>query len=113
MGELYAYYALADIAFIGGSLMPLGGQNPIEAAAVGCPIIFGASMFNFAEVAQTAIASGAAIQVQDVTSLTHAVAELLADEPRRQQMHTAALTFSASHQGATGRLMALINQHHL
>jgi 3-deoxy-D-manno-octulosonic-acid transferase len=113
MGELYAYYALADVAFIGGSLMPLGGQNPIEAAAIGCPIIFGASMFNFAEVAQTAITSGAAIQVQDVTSLTHAVAELLADESRRQQMHTAALTFSGSHRGATARLMTLINQSNL
>jgi 3-deoxy-D-manno-octulosonic-acid transferase len=113
MGELYAYYALADIAFIGGSLMLLGGQNPIEAAAVGCPIIFGASMFNFAEIAQTAITSGAAVQVQDVISLTHTVAELLADEPRRQQMHTAALTFSASHQGATVRLMTLIKQYRL
>lgn len=110
MGELYAYYALADIAFIGGSLMPLGGQNLIEAASVGCPIIIGASMFNFAEVAQTAITSGAAIQVQDVSSLTHAVAKLLADQPRRQRMHSAALTFSASHQGATKRLMTLINQ---
>jgi 3-deoxy-D-manno-octulosonic-acid transferase len=70
-------------------------------------------MFNFAEVAQTAITSGAAIQVQDVSSLTHAVAELLADEPRRQQMHTAALTFSGSHRGATARLLTLINQCHL
>ncbi len=113
MGELFAYYALADMAFIGGSLMPLGGQNLIEAASVGCPVVMGASMFNFAEVAQTAIASGAAIQVQNVTSLTHAVAEILADEPRRQRMHTAALDFSASHQGATMRLMSLINQHHL
>ncbi|NOT18569.1 MAG: 3-deoxy-D-manno-octulosonic acid transferase [Sulfuriferula sp.] len=110
MGELYAYYTLADVAFIGGSLMPLGGQNLIEAASVGCPVVIGASMYNFAEVAQQAITSGAAVQVQDVTSLTQAVTELLADAPRRQQMHTAALTYSASHQGATVRLMALINQ---
>ncbi|MEQ1667506.1 MAG: lipid IV(A) 3-deoxy-D-manno-octulosonic acid transferase [Sulfuriferula sp.] len=110
MGELFAYYALANMAFIGGSLMPLGGQNLIEAASVGCPVVMGASMFNFAEVAQTAITSGAAVQIQDVTSLTHTVAELLADEHRRQRMHTAALDFSASHQGATMQLMSLINQ---
>jgi 3-deoxy-D-manno-octulosonic-acid transferase len=113
MGELYAYYALADIAFIGGSLVPLGGQNLIEAASVGCPIIIGMSMFNFAEVAQAALTSGTAVQVQDVTALTYSVTKLLADAPLRQQMHTAALTYSASHQGATVQLMALINPHYL
>ena len=112
MGELYAYYALADVAFIGGSLMPLGGQNLIESVSVGCPVVFGPSMWNFAEVAQVAVASGAAVQVQDVTTLTHAVAELLGDAARRQKMHTAALTFSASYQGATLRLMTLIKQYY-
>ncbi len=108
MGELFAYYALADIAYIGGSLLPLGGQNPIEAAAVGCPVIFGPSMWNFAEVARTAVASGAALQVSDVSALTQAVAKLLANAPLRQAMRTAALTYSATHQGATARLMQLI-----
>ncbi|MFA5171400.1 MAG: lipid IV(A) 3-deoxy-D-manno-octulosonic acid transferase [Sulfuriferula sp.] len=108
MGELFAYYALADVAYIGGSLLPLGGQNPIEAAAVGCPVIFGPSMWNFAEVARTAVASGAALQVNDVPALTQAVAKLLADAALRQTMRTAALTYSAAHQGATARLMQLI-----
>ena len=112
MGELYAYYALADVAFIGGSLMPLGGQNLIESVSVGCPVVFGPSMWNFSEVAQLAVASGAAVQVQDVTTLTHAVAELLADAARRQNMHTAALTFSTRYQGATMRLMTLIKQYY-
>lgn len=108
MGELFAYYALADVAYIGGSLLPLGGQNPIEAAAVGCPVIFGPSMWNFAEVARIAVTSGAALQVNDVPALTQAVAKLLADAPLRQVMRTAALTYSAAHQGATVRLMQLI-----
>ena len=112
MGELYAYYALADVAFIGGSLMPLGGQNLIESVSVGCPVVFGPSMWNFSEVAQLAVASGAAVQVQDVTTLTHAVAELLTDAARRQNMHTAALIFSSSYQGATLRLMTLIKQYY-
>lgn len=112
MGELFAYYVLADVAFIGGSLMPLGGQNLIEAASVGCPVVFGPSMWNFAEVAQVAVASGAAVQVQDVDALAQTVAKLLADAPLRQAMQSAAFKFSASHQGATARLMQLIKTNY-
>jgi len=63
MGEMFAYYAAADVAFVGGSLMPLGGQNLIEASAVGCPVLIGPHTFNFMQVTEDAISAGAALRV--------------------------------------------------
>lgn len=108
MGELFAYYQAADLALIGGSLLPLGGQNLIEAAAVGCPVIIGRHLWNFAEVSRAALASGAAVQVQTADELAHVVTDLLNDASRRAAMSAAALAFSRSHQGATARLLDLI-----
>ena len=107
MGELFAYYRAADVALIGGSLMPLGGQNLIEAAAVGCPVIIGQHVWNFAEVSRAAIASGAAIQIDSPEALALVVGQLLNDGARRERMRQAALAFARSHQGATERLLAL------
>ena len=61
MGEMFAYYAACDIAFIGGSLLPLGGQNLLEACAVGKPVVIGPHTFNFEEATEHAIEAGAAI----------------------------------------------------
>ena len=108
MGELFAYYRAADIALIGGSLLPFGGQNLIEAAAVGCPVVLGRYVWNFAEVSQAALACGAAVQVQTVAALTQVVTELFNNPARRTAMSVAALDFSRSHQGATARLLSLI-----
>ena len=108
MGELFAYYRAADIALIGGSLLPFGGQNLIEAAAVGCPVVLGRYVWNFAEVSQAAVACGAAIQVQTLAVLTQVLTDLFNDPPRRAAMSVAALDFSQSHQGATARLLSLI-----
>lgn len=107
MGELFAYYRAADLALIGGSLLPLGGQNLIEAAAVGCPVIIGQHVWNFAEVTRAAIADGAAVQVVNTDELAQRVQQLLHDPLARQNMHNAALAFSQAHQGATARLLAL------
>ena len=63
MGEMFAYYTAADLAFIGGSLLPYGGQNLIEACAVGTPVLVGPNMYNFAEATRLAISAGAAILV--------------------------------------------------
>ena len=108
MGEMAAYFAMADCAYIGGSLLPFGGQNMIEAAACGCPALFGPHTWNFAEAAQQAVAAGAALRVADAAALGDTVAGLLADGERRRRMADAALAFARTHRGATDRTMALL-----
>lgn len=112
MGELGAYYAASDLAFIGGSLLPLGGQNLIEACAVGVPVLIGPHVFNFTQATADAVAAGAALQVQDPADLGRALRELFNDKARRLAMSGAASAFAARHRGATARtvdvLMALL-----
>ncbi len=110
MGEMVAYYALADLAFIGGSLLPLGGQNLIEAAACGCPVLVGLHTFNFLQATEDAIAAGAAQRVDDVQSLIAAVDGLLAGKTKLAAMRLAASDFAAAHRGAAGRMLALISR---
>jgi 3-deoxy-D-manno-octulosonic-acid transferase len=106
MGELGAYYSAADVAFVGGSLLPLGGQNLIEPIAAGCPTIVGPHSFNFAEATRTAIAAGAAVEVADATALVATVAALIEDSARRDRMRASALAFHGAHRGAVERLWA-------
>jgi len=103
MGEMPLYYAVADVALLGGSFAPLGGQNLIEAAACGCPLVLGPHTFNFEDAALLAIEAGAAVRMND---LHHAVrrAVALARDPRRNEWVEAALAFAASHRGATERM---------
>ncbi|MBL8380526.1 MAG: lipid IV(A) 3-deoxy-D-manno-octulosonic acid transferase [Burkholderiales bacterium] len=108
MGEMPAYYALADCAYVGGSLLPFGGQNLIEAAACGCPVVVGPHTYNFADAAEAAIATGAALRVADADALASTVGELLGDDERRRAMASAALAFAAAHRGAGRRTLALI-----
>ena len=110
MGEMPAYYALADCAFIGGSLVPLGGQNMIEAAALGVPALFGPHTFNFSEAAQQAVLAGAALRVDDADALCREVASLLSDAARRDAMGAAGRAFCAGHRGATGRTMEVVGR---
>jgi 3-deoxy-D-manno-octulosonic-acid transferase len=107
MGEMAAYYAACDLAFIGGSLLPYGGQNLIEACAAGRPLLFGPHMYNFAEASRLAIAAGAAIEVADAGMLADRAAELLGDHAALARMSQAALAFSRAHQGATARNLAI------
>jgi 3-deoxy-D-manno-octulosonic-acid transferase len=108
MGELYAYYAACDLAFIGGSLLPFGGQNLLEACAVGRPVIVGPHTFNFDDATRLAIDAGAALQVRDEQGLGRVVAELLADGDRRSRMGQAGLALMRLHQGAAQRIIALL-----
>lgn len=110
MGEMFAYYAACDVAFIGGSLLPYGGQNLIEACSVGKPAIFGLHTFNFADAAERAVEAGAALRVADEFELARELQKLLADQALRQRMGQAGLEFSRQHQGATGRVMALLKR---
>jgi 3-deoxy-D-manno-octulosonic-acid transferase len=108
MGEMFAYYAACDVAFIGGSLVPLGGQNLIEACAVGRPVLIGPSTYNFAEAAESAIQAGAAVQVPDPLALAREARRLLLDRDAMRRMSRAALAFADAHRGATARVLELI-----
>jgi 3-deoxy-D-manno-octulosonic-acid transferase len=108
MGELGAYYAASDVAFIGGSLLPLGGQNLIEACAVGVPVLIGPHVFNFSQATADAVAAGAAVQVADPADLARVLGELFADKSRRVAMGAAASAFAARHRGATTRTVEVL-----
>jgi 3-deoxy-D-manno-octulosonic-acid transferase len=106
MGEMLGYCAAADVVFVGGSLLPLGGQNLIEPIAVGAPVIVGPHTFNFTDATAGAIAAGAAARVPDAAALVDEVRALLADPDRRNAMSEAGRAFCAAHRGAEERLWA-------
>ncbi|MDZ7593923.1 MAG: lipid IV(A) 3-deoxy-D-manno-octulosonic acid transferase [Thiobacillus sp.] len=108
LGELFAYYAACDVAFVGGSLAPLGGQNLIEAASVGRPVLVGPHTFNFEEATRLAIEAGAALRVNDAAALLENALKLLNDAPARARMGEAGLAFATRHRGAATRVAALI-----
>ncbi|AAZ98651.1 probable 3-deoxy-D-manno-octulosonic-acid transferase transmembrane protein [Thiobacillus denitrificans ATCC 25259] len=108
LGELFAYYAACDVAFVGGSLVPLGGQNLIEAASVGRPILVGPYTFNFDEAARLAIAAGAALRVGDAAEWMRESLRLLRDGATRERMGEAGRAFAAQHRGAAARVTGLV-----
>jgi 3-deoxy-D-manno-octulosonic-acid transferase len=108
MGEMQSWYACADVVIMGGSLLPFGSQNLIEANALGCPVVLGPSVFNFEQTATEAIAAGSAVQVADADAAVRAALAIAGDSARRASMSQAALGFARAHQGATERsLLAL------
>ena len=106
IGELLAYFMATDIAFVGGSLEPLGGHNLIEPIALGTPTLVGPHTFNFAEATARAVDAGAALRVADADALLAEVANLLRNPARREALRASALAFRATHRGAVDRLMA-------
>ena len=106
MGEMAFYYGAADVAVIGGSFAPLGGQNLLEALAVGTPVIVGPHMYNFAEATELALAAGAALQVADAAAAMGMAARLLGDDHGRRRMREAGRKLCAAHRGATARHLA-------
>ena len=105
MGEMLAYYAAADAVIVGGSLLPFGSQNLIEACAVGKPVIVGPSTYNFEEAAASAIAAGAAVRVKDAREALQAAARIASDRETRERMGASARDFVAAHRGAVERLV--------
>ncbi|MGD9943859.1 MAG: lipid IV(A) 3-deoxy-D-manno-octulosonic acid transferase [Burkholderiaceae bacterium] len=103
MGEMAAYYAAADVAILGGSLLPFGGQNLIEACAASVPVIMGPHTYNFAEAAAQAIDADAAQRVVDAEQAVSAALALAMDVERRQSMGERAADFAERHRGATAR----------
>jgi 3-deoxy-D-manno-octulosonic-acid transferase len=108
MGEMFAYYAACDVAFIGGSLLPLGGQNLIEACAVGKPVLVGPHTFNFSAISEYAIAAGAALRAADAAQMLAQASRLLSCDHERADMGQKALMFARQHRGATARTIALL-----
>lgn len=108
LGEMAAYFALADLALLGGSFLPLGGQNLIEAAACGCPVIMGPHTFNFAEAAQNSAQAGAAFVVTDLAEGVSTAMDMLQKPELLNQCRYAATAFLKQHQGATRKSVAAI-----
>ncbi len=107
LGEMPLYYAASQVALLGGSFEPLGGQNLIEAAACGCPLVMGPHTFNFAQAAAQAIEAGAAERVQSLADAVPRAMEL-ATSPQRLAMSAQAGVFAAQHRGAAQRMAASI-----
>lgn len=110
MGEMFAYYAACDCAFIGGSLLPLGGQNLIEACALGKPVLVGEHTFNFLDATDEAVAAGGALRVANADTLLAEAVRLLRNAGERSAMGERALGFAQRHRGATLRTVELLQQ---
>ncbi|HEY5973110.1 MAG TPA: 3-deoxy-D-manno-octulosonic acid transferase [Geobacteraceae bacterium] len=110
VGELLRLYGIADLVFVGGSLVPVGGHNLLEPAAAGVPVLFGPQMSNFREVAALVLAYGAGEQVADGASLAAATVRLLADGARRRQLGGGGRLLMAENGGATARNLAVIGE---
>jgi 3-deoxy-D-manno-octulosonic-acid transferase len=102
------YYGMADAALLGGSFEPLGGQNLIEAAASGCPVVMGPHTFNFADAAQLAEDAGAALRVETIAQAVRTAAALATDRKRQAEVAAAGLAFAAAHRGAAQKTAAAL-----
>jgi 3-deoxy-D-manno-octulosonic-acid transferase len=111
LGQLATYYAAADIAFVGGSLLELGLHNPIEPAALAKPVLFGPHRFNFKAISAQMIEAGAAEEVSDADSLAQAVIRLLDDPEPRKAMGQAGQALVEKSRGSTSRILDLLQQN--
>ena len=103
MGEMAAYYALSDVALLGGSFEPLGGHNLIEATACGCPVVMGPHTFNFAQAAELAVEAGAAFARPDMGRAIAKALNLVQSAPEMQKAHAACQALGSEHGGAARR----------
>ena len=107
-GELRNWYAVATVVFMGKSLTTTGGQNPVEPILAGKPVLFGPHMENFATLAQSLLATGAAVEVTDAEALARSCVELLGDPAKRDEVVSRAAVVLAAHRGATERTARLL-----
>jgi 3-deoxy-D-manno-octulosonic-acid transferase len=110
MGEMDFYYAAADVAVIGGSFMPLGGQNPIEAMSAGVPVVLGPSTYNFAEVTRLATDAGAAVRAVDAAQAIREAVRLLSDSQQSRKIGAAGRALCDAHRGATQKHLQLCDE---
>jgi len=110
IGELASIYQIATIAFVGGSLVPVGGHNILEPAVHGRPVVFGPYMSNFAEIAEMFLASGAAVQVASESDLESMLIALTTDPVRRAALGAAARALVDANRGATARTLDVVTR---
>jgi 3-deoxy-D-manno-octulosonic-acid transferase len=103
LGEMALYYSMADVALLGGSFEPLGGQNLIEAAACACPVVMGPHTFNFAEASEAALAEGAAFRVANMAMALEKAVALVQNRALLEDHSGKASNFAKQHGGATLR----------
>ncbi|MGB0955545.1 MAG: lipid IV(A) 3-deoxy-D-manno-octulosonic acid transferase [Panacagrimonas sp.] len=113
LGEMWMYLRAANLAFVGGSLVPVGGHNVMEPVALGKPVLFGTRMHNFQHARDALLEAGAAVEVQDQAALRIAVADLLQNADRRTQLARAADKVAAANRGALARTLRLLNAPNL
>jgi 3-deoxy-D-manno-octulosonic-acid transferase len=109
MGELPGFYAAADVAFVGGSLVARGGHNVLEPAALGVPVVVGMYTYNFSEIVRMLGAAGALVQVDDVDGLVGAIERWIADGEVRDEAGAAGRAIVLGNRGAAKRLVAAID----
>ncbi|MDY0268741.1 3-deoxy-D-manno-octulosonic acid transferase [Trichloromonas sp.] len=110
LGEMLTFYALADLVFVGGSLVPVGGHNVLEASIMEKPVVFGSYMHNFKEISSLLLSEGAGLMVDDRLELLGAVRQLLADAARRTAIGRAGAGLLERNAGATDKTMAVIDR---
>lgn len=110
LGELLMFYAACDIAFVGGSLVPIGGHNLLEPAALARPILIGPHNFNGADIAQMLLENGAAIEVRSAQRLSKAIIDLAANPPQRADMGARGREIVATNRGALERVLEIIEE---
>ena len=110
MGEMFAYFAAADLTFVGGSFAPVGGHNILEPAAIGLPVLFGPHMHNFVAASELLLQAGAAEQVSDPAVLAFRLAALLREPETRRRMGEAGAQAVAVNRGALDKLLAALDQ---
>lgn len=108
MGELMMFFAACDVAFVGGSLAPIGGHNVLEPAALAKPVLVGPNTFNFADINEMLVRAGGSIIVQSTPELEQAIVHLAAHREQRLAMGQAAYELVERKRGALGRIMALV-----
>jgi 3-deoxy-D-manno-octulosonic-acid transferase len=109
LGELKLFYATADLAFVGGSFVPVGGHNVLEPAAVGVPVLFGLEMQNFALIAEKILAAKAAIQCKNVSELENKIIEIYNQPELRTTLISNAKNFVNQNQGTIEKIYNLLN----
>ena len=112
MGQMTFYYALCDVVMMGGSFAPLGGQNFIEACAMGRPILLGQHTFNFQQASLDVIDAEAGLRVDDVEGLSQAIGLLFTNHDLKEAMSTNALDFANQHTGATEKILTIVQSGH-
>jgi len=111
VGEMPLYYGMAKVALLGGSFEPLGGQNLIEAAACGCPVVMGPHVFNFTQAAQQAIERGAAVQTQSLHEACQRAHQIALDQLKQANMARLSLEFASENRGAVAKTMDALKNY--